>query len=296
MPTTKMLKRRLASVATTKKIMKAMSMVAAAKLQKDKARLLAARPFLEEMEAMAGRLRNNQEAMENPFFRPRKVNHTVYFVVTSDRGLCGGYNANVLSKAAECLREGKKASVIVAGQKGYEYFSRQGTPILQRYDEVLETSFYEDAYRIGGDLARLYTEGGADEIHLIYTRFESALTHTPRVERLLPIAGAARRAGREDPMRYEPCLGDFLERVAPVYLGASIYAALLESSACEQAVRMVSMEAAVNNASDIEEKLTRVYNRRRQAAITQELSELVASTRAGSRGGQQATRLIDKGE
>jgi len=278
MPTTKTLKRRLASVATTKKIMKAMSMVAASKLQKDKARLLAARPFLEEMEAMAARLRTSEEAMENPFFKPRKVTRSVYFVITSDRGLCGGYNANLLAHAMEHMA-GKNAGVVVAGQKGYEYFSRQGTDILHRYDDVLETSFFEDAYRIGGDLARRYAEGGTDEVYVVYTKFESALTHTPRVERLLPIVGPAEIAGREDPMRYEPCVREYLERAVPVYLGASIYAALLESSACEQAIRMVSMDTAVNNASEIMEKLTRIYNRKRQAAITQELGELVASTR-----------------
>jgi len=265
--------------------MKAMSMVAASKLQKDKARLLAARPFLEEMEAMAGRLRSSEAAMENPFFKPRKVSHTAYFVITSDRGLCGSYNVNVLAQAAQCLDASENASVIVAGQKGYEYFSRQGTAILQRYDDVLETAFYEDAYRIGGDLARRYAEGEVDEVHVVYTQFESALTHTPRAVRLLPIAGGARAAGREDPMRYEPCLHDYLEHAIPVYLGAVIYAALLESSACEQAVRMVSMDTAVNNASEIEEKLTRVYNRKRQAAITQELGELVASTNTMKRQG-----------
>jgi len=277
MPTTKMLKRRLASVATTKKIMKAMSMVAASKLQKDKARLLAARPFLEEMEAMAARLRTSGEALENPFFKPRKVNRSVYFVVTSDRGLCGGYNANLLAHAVEHMA-GKNAGVVVAGQKGYDYFTRQGIDVLRRYDDVLETSFYEDAYPIGIDLARRFTGGGADEVYIVYTKFESSLTHTPRVERLLPIAGPAEAAGREDPMKYEPCVRDFLERAVPAYLGASIYAALLESSACEQAIRMVSMDTAVNNATEIMEKLTRIYNRKRQAAITQELGELVAST------------------
>jgi len=283
----KLIKRRLASVTTTKKIMKAMNMVAASKLQKDRARLEAARPFYREAERAIHTLKTREDSAESIFFETREVKNTAYLVITSDRGLCGSYNSNLAEEALRHMNataSQTEASIVAIGQKGGDYFKRKGKAILQQFDDVMETAFYEDAERIGYFLSALYTSGEVDEVYVAYTRFESALTHVPHVERLLPLGPGAADSAEADnaevgsDMQYEPDLFFYMEYAVPLYLSAFIYSALLEASTCEQAARMVSMDTAVKNASEIIAKLTRLYNRSRQAAITQEISEVVSST------------------
>jgi len=303
----KVVKRRINSVTTTKKIMKAMNMVAASKLQKDKARLEAARPFLNGAQEAVNALIGCPEADGNEFVAGRKNNgiktavssgngHTAgreivvrpglksaaYLVITGDRGLCGAYNTNVIKKALEFIEVGENPKIIVIGLKGFDYFIRHGKKVFHKFDNVLETAFYDDAERIGNYLLSLYSSGEIDEAYMAFTRFESALSHIPGVERLLPLRDdfESININKNDNMKYDPDIGSYLGHAIPFYINAFIYAALLESSACEQAARMVSMDTAVSNASDIKDKLTRVYNRRRQAAITQEISELVSSANA----------------
>jgi len=273
-----MIRRRMNSVATTTKIMKAMNMVAASKLQRDRERLEAARPFLRETQSMITRTHGLPTG--NKFFGQRPVKRSAYLVITGDRGLCGGYNTNLAQAALAHMEEhGKNEGIVAVGLKGYDYCRQRGKNILRRFNDVLETAFFEDAERIAASLAELYESGEADEVYVAYTTYKSALVHEPQVERLLPLGppGGETAPGRTDDMRYDTGLSDFLNHAVPVYLSAFVYAALLESSACEQAARMVSMDTAVNNAGEITESLTRAYNRRRQTTITQELSELVAS-------------------
>jgi len=253
--------------------MKAMNMVAASKLQKDRARLEAARPFLREARGMISRLHGL--SIDNKFFEERAVKRSAYLVITGDRGLCGSYNANLAQAALEHM-DGKNEAVVAVGLKGYDYFKRLNKNVLRRFGDVLETAFYEDAERIAAYLANLFASNEVDEVYVVYTRYKSALVHEPQVERLLPLCPDG-EASRIDDMRYDTGLPHFLDYAIPVYLSAFVYAALLESSACEQAARMVSMDTAVNNAEEITEGLTRAYNRRRQGSITQEISELVAS-------------------
>ena len=274
MPSIKMIRRRMNSVATTTKIMKAMNMVAASKLQKDKARLEAAQPFLREAQGMILRVR--EQPAVNPFFEQRKAKRSAYLVITGDRGLCGSYNANLVQAALEHM-DGKNEAIVTVGLKGYDYLRRHGKSVLRRFDDVLETAFYEDAQRIAAYLATLYESNQVDEVYVSYTKYKSALVHEPQVERLLPLC-PEKDTDQVGEMRYDTGLSHFLDHAIPIYLSAFVYAALLESSACEQAARMVSMDTAVNNAGEITESLTRAYNRRRQGAITQEISELVAST------------------
>ena len=278
MPPMKMVKRRLTSVTTTKKIMKAMKMVAASKLQKDKTRLESARPFFDEARKTIDILRSREDTMENIFLKPREVKNTAYLVITSDRGLCGSFNINLLEKAMSHMSKGRNEKIIVIGLKGYDYFRRHNKNILHKYDGVLETAFYEDAERIAQFIADLYTFGKIDEVYVAYTQFKSVLTHIPRVEKILPLVNDPVDADSAGDMNYEPDISSYLDQAVFVYLSAFIYTALLESSSCEQAARMFSMDTAVNNASDILTKLTRIFNRRRQAAITQEISEIVNST------------------
>jgi len=275
MPSKKVIKRRFTSVTTTRKIVKAMNMVAASKLQRDKARLMACRPFFESVKGSVDQLVIRGDAAKHPFFRPREINNTAYLVITANRGLCGSYNAELLAAALAHMGNGTDAKIMTAGSRGYDFFKRRGMTVLSRYDNALDAAFYEDAERIGNDIASLYASGEAGAVYVAYTRFESVLTHTARVDRLLPIGDGAEMEYAYETMKYDPDISTYLEHVIPIYLSAFIQNALIESSACEQSARMVSMDAAVNNASDIIAKLTRVYKRRRQTEITQELSELV---------------------
>jgi len=279
MPSMKIIKRRLASVTTTKKIMKAMNMVAASKLQKDKARLHAARPFFDGTNKIISLLKNREDTADNVFFERRTVKSAAYLVITGDRGLCGSYNTNVLEKALSHMNDVDTVheKIVVVGLRGCDFFKRHEKNIVQRFD-VLDIAFFDDAERISGYLTELFTSGEVDEVYVVHTKFESVLVHEPVVERILPVSGDAQAHGKEDDTKYEPDVSSYLDYAIPLYLSTFIYSALLESSACEQAARMISMDTAVNNASDIIGKLTRVYNRRRQAAITQEISELVGST------------------
>ncbi|MCL2508872.1 MAG: ATP synthase F1 subunit gamma [Oscillospiraceae bacterium] len=283
MPSKKVLKRRLTSVRSTQKIIKAMNMVAAAKLQKDKSRLTAARPFFIEAQKIINVIKNREDVAESIFLKPREVRSTAYLIITGDRGLCGGYNANLCEKALAHMNDGKNEKLIVVGLKGIDYFRRHGKNILGRYDGVLETAFYEeDVKRMMRDIINLYVSGEVDEIYVAYTQFESVLNHVPSVEKLLPISRDRDAFSNPDDMRYEQDTDFFLSRAVRLYIGAFIYTALLESSSCEQAARMLSMDTAANNASEIQTKLTRVYNRGRQAAITREISEVVAAQQIGS--------------
>ena len=275
MPSKKVIKRRFTSVTTTKKIVKAMNMVAASKLQRDKARLMACRPFYQSAKGIIDQLVIRGDAAKHPFLRPREVSHTAYLVITANRGLCGSYNAELLAAALAHMGNGKGVKIITVGSRGHDFFKRRGMTVLNRYDDALDAAFYEDAERIGNDIASLYAAGEVDAVYVAYTRFESVLTHTARVDRLLPIGDGAEMEYAYETMKYDPDISTYLEHVIPIYLSAFIQNALIESSACEQSARMVSMDAAVNNASDIIAKLTRVYKRRRQTEITQELSELV---------------------
>ncbi|MCL2486507.1 MAG: ATP synthase F1 subunit gamma [Oscillospiraceae bacterium] len=279
MPSMKMLRRRLASVTTTKKIMKAMNMVAASKLQKNRHRLEHARPFFNDVWKTMESLKTDERVSDNIFLTPRPVKNTAYLVVTGDRGLCGSFNINAAEHALNHMNASPASTDIIAvGLKGRSYFQRHGKHILMGYDDVLETAFYEDAERISRYLAELYASGGADEIYVAYTQLKSVLVHVPRVVKILPVANNPGDPAAANEMSYEPDLPVFLDHAIPMYLSAAVYFALLESSACEQAARMVSMDTAEKNASDIIDKLTRVYNRRRQASITQELSEVAGGT------------------
>jgi len=275
MPSKKAVKRRLASVTTTKKIVKAMNMVAASKLQRDRARLLASRPFFQGAKESVDQLIRHGDAAQSPYLQPREIKNTAYLVITGNRGLCGSYNTDLLAAALAHMDGVKNAKIITVGSRGYDFFKRRGKIIMRRYDDALETAFYEDAESVADYLAALYASGEADAVYVAYTRFDSVLVHTPRIDRLLPIGDGAEAAYGVETMKYDPDISTYIENAIPIYLSAFIQDALLESSTCEQSARMVSMDSAETNASDIIAKLTRSFKRRRQTEITQEISELV---------------------
>ena len=280
MPSRKAIKRRAQSVTTTRQIVKAMNMVATTKLQKVKSWLQAARPYAEESKRMLDQLKCSEQVSEHVFWSEREGVRAAYVLITSDRGLCGSYNTNISAEALRHMEEsGREEQIITIGLKGREYFARRGKQILRSYQGISETAFYEDARRIADELLTLYRSNEVDEIYVVYTHFASVLTHEPQVVRVLPV-GAEANSNVDAPsdsleMKYEPDLQAVLDYAVPAYLGAFLYSALLESAACEQAARMVSMEAATKNATEIIDELTRMYNRKRQAYITQEITEII---------------------
>lgn len=274
MPSTKIIKRRIASIGTTKKIMRAMGMVATSKLQKDRARLMNARSFFAEADRMIHDFVRCDSAAESTFLLTREVKSTAYVVITSDRGLCGGHNTNIAEKALAHMGADKNEKIIAIGHKGSEYLRRRGKNILRRFDDVRETAFYEDIVRVVNYIVSLYTSGEIDEVYVVYARFETMLSHTPEVTKLLPIE--PKPADENEEMTFEPDVYDYLDRAINMYIGAFLNAAINESIACEQAARTISMDYATKNATEIIDKLTLAYNRRRQASITQEISEVIS--------------------
>ena len=284
MATMKAIKKRISSVNNTKKIMKAMDLVAASKLQKAKTRLDDVRPLYDNIKTVMDCIKISAGAgQEVPFTEDREVKNIAYIVLTSDRGLCGGYNANVSKEALTCINTYPDAQelIIAVGTKGWEYFRRRGKNIVERLPGASEATTFEDAGHVGGRIAEMYTSGEVDEVYLVYTHFESILSHEPRVEKLLPI----KMEGDEDSgirteMSYDPDVNTFISYAVPMYLNVTIYGAMMESAVCEYASRMTSMDAATRNAAEIIDDLTLEYNRKRQGMITQEITEIVSGANA----------------
>ena len=251
-------------------------MVAASKLQKIKMRLLAARPLFEESNRIISALKNCEEAHESVFIKPREVKNTAYVVISSNRGLCGSYNISVSQKCLSHMNERENEHILAIGVRAHDYLKRRGKNIIQLYKDMSETAFYSDAEDVGKKLSELYASGTVDEVYVAYTHFDSVMSYTPRIIKVLPIGDDLPPTHRLDAMHYEPNTEVFINHAIPTYLSSFIYGAMLESNSCEQASRMISMNSATKNASEIIDDLTLMYNRKRQADITQEINEIVS--------------------
>jgi len=278
----KMIKRRISSVKNTQQIMKAMNLVAASKLQKTRSRMENIRPMYDNIISIMDSIKAKGGISGAPYTEEREVKNIVYVVFTSDRGLCGGYNINVSKEVMSCIEKnrGVKEKVISVGSKGVEYLRRRNKNITHRFVGASETSAYKDAEMIGNSVISMYNAGDADEAYLIYTRFDSILTHEPKVVKLLPISPNQDEESSGDDMAYESDISEFITYAVPLYLNMVIYGAMMESSTCEWASRMTSMDAASRNASEIIDDLTLEYNRMRQGMITQEITEIVSGANA----------------
>ncbi|MDR2599562.1 MAG: ATP synthase F1 subunit gamma [Oscillospiraceae bacterium] len=285
MASMKAIKKRITSVNNTKKIMKAMNLVAASKLQKAKSRLDDIRPMYKDVKNVMDNIRSGvSDDMVIPFAEAREVKSIAYIVLTSDRGLCGSFNATVSKEAFACVNSNKdkKEKIIAVGSKGWDYFRRRGKEIAHRCQGASEATTFEDAEVLGNLVAEMYKSGEVDEVYVIFTHFESVLAHIPHIVRLLPLkmaSGEEFDEGAHD-MTYDPDVGTFITHAVPMYLNIMIFGAMMESAVCEQASRMTSMDSATRNATDILEALTLDYNRKRQGMITQEITEIVSGANA----------------
>ncbi|MDR2571999.1 MAG: ATP synthase F1 subunit gamma [Oscillospiraceae bacterium] len=285
MASMKAIKKRITSVNSTKKIMKAMNLVAASKLQKAKSRLDNIRPMNNDIKKVMESIRSGiNEDMDIAFAEIREVKNTAYIIMTGDRGLCGSFNAAVSREALAYMEahKDKHAKIIAVGSKGWDYFRRRGKEIVYRCEAASEATEFLDAEILGGNVADMFLSGDVDEVYIAYTHFESVLAHIPYIETILPI----RVASSEDfdhgslAMRYDPDIRTFTKNAVPIYLNVTIFGAMMESAVCEQAARMTSMDSATRNATDILDDLTLEYNRKRQSMITQEITEIVSGANA----------------
>jgi len=284
--------RRIRSVTNTRKITRAMELVAAAKLRKAQARIEAMRPYAERMqELMVGTARASASVRGLPLLQRREVRRVAIVPLTGDRGLAGPFNAQILREAfsleRELRAEGKELRWLVAGKKGASTLRFRRYDLAQAWTGFSDSPAYFDAEAIANRLAELYSEQEVDQVFVIYNHFESALVQRVVRQEVLPIPEQVLESGDDD--RSGALLGDFiyepepeqiLERLLPVYVETELYRALLESAASEQGARMTAMRNASKNAGELIESLTLQMNRARQAEITQEILEVVAGADA----------------
>lgn len=272
----KEIKTRIKSVESTKQITKAMELVSSSKFRKAKEKAESARPYFNTLYNTVQDIAKNTGGSKNVFLTEKKVNNVCYIVVAGDRGLAGGYNSNIL-KAVLNHNQAQTAKVISVGKKAKESLSKRGYEIIDSIESV-EDAVYEDASRVAQIAMNAYQNGEVDEVNLVYTEFVSALTQEAKVVRLLPLTidKTEEVIKGKAAVEYLPSADAVLGYVLPKYVSGSVYGAIAESYASEQAARRTAMESATDNANDMISKLELVYNRARQAAVTQEISEIVA--------------------
>ena len=276
---TKEIKSRIRSMESTKQITKAMEMVAASKLRKAQTQVLASRPYFEILYATINRIADANGDLSSPYLTKRSGNRVCYVVIAGDRGLAGGYNSNVFKMVMAQL-EGKDAVVLPVGKKAVDFFSARGMSMLTaNYAQAGQMSI-GDCFSLAKQLCKRYLAGEFDEIHVAYTNFVSVLTQSAGTLRLLPLLRQETKKNGADTadILYEPGYDEVFDRIIPEYLGGVIYGALCESRASEQAARRSAMDSATQNAEEMIGKLSLQFNRARQAAITQEITEIIAGS------------------
>ena len=281
------IKRRIKSVTNTAQITKAMKMVSAAKLRRTQGSLMTLRPYADRVEEVVSFLR--QSTLHHPFLEGREVKRVLYVVAGGDRGLCGGYNGNLARFADGVLAQCPAAyEILPLGSRVQDHFHGSAALAGVEAPALSDTPDYTTGAGLAKELGGLYLDGTYDEIYLIYTKFQSAMTQKPVCRRLLPVPEAENADAKPDLTDYifEPSGQAILESLLPLYLENCVYRALLESKVSEHGARMTAMSAATDNASEMIDKLTLSLNRARQAAITTEITEIVGGAAAldGSRG------------
>jgi len=289
MATLRDIKRRINAVKSTRQITKAMKMVAAAKLRKAQLRMLQMRPYADKMDELLKILSLTPETDIHPLLsvRPRKTIEVV--VITSDRGLCGAFNANILRTASGFIKD-KRAegfeniSVSVIGKKALDYFKRRNIKIRKSWVGISGHLTYSNVQEISDDIINNYLEGVMDEVFLIYNRFKTVMSQEISIFRLLPYSlpdtGHEVREELLSVFIFEPSQKDIYDQLLPKNIEVQIYRALLESVASEEAARMTAMENATKNADDMIDNLTLQFNKARQASITKELMDIVGGVEA----------------
>ncbi|MGV8875618.1 MAG: F0F1 ATP synthase subunit gamma [Rhodococcus sp. (in: high G+C Gram-positive bacteria)] len=309
------LRSRIKSVNSTKKITKAQELIATSRITKAQARVAASKPYAEEITNVLSALASASSALDHPLLNERaEPKRAAVLVVTSDRGMCGGYNSNVLKESEELFQllrsEGKDPVIYVLGAKGLGYYTFRERDVKGAWTGFSQEPGYADAAKASKHLVELFMAGsgtevdspngegtveGVDELHIVYTRFVSMLTQKPEVRRMAPLEISytdeeikkgpdgltdAPDAEIQAQYEFEPEAGTLLSALLPKYISTRIYASLLDAAASESAARRTAMKAATDNANELVETLSRQANQARQAQITQEISEIVGGANA----------------
>jgi F-type H+-transporting ATPase subunit gamma len=300
----RILRRRIKSVQSTKKITKAMELISASRIMKAQQRVAAARPYSEQITAVIGNLAAAGAGLSSPLLTERESVRTVAFVcITGDRGLAGGYNGNVLRATERAIGDAKAAGyephLITVGKKARDYFRFRRQPVDASFIGMSDQPTYENAREVAEAVTTQFESGEYDRVELIYTQFLSVASQRVTQRRFMPIDPTALEAQAEGGMsadyEFEPAPGTILERLLPRYAEARLFAALLEASASEHAARQRAMKAATDNAEELITKLSRVMNRARQDAITTEIMEIVGGAEALGQGkGSKEDLLTDR--
>jgi F-type H+-transporting ATPase subunit gamma len=280
MASLKAIRKRISSVRNTQQITKAMKMVAAAKLRRAQEAVVASRAYAEKLGEVVAGLASESSLREHPLVRERGgQGRVMLLVLTSDRGLCGGFNTNLLRQAEKFLAQPERTTVLgTIGRKAYDYYKRRSVEIVEHVTTG-GTAPIELARDVVARAVARFTNEEVDAIYILFSRFRSAISQVPTIERLLPIEAPA---ATDNPREYlfEPDRNAVIEDLLPRYVEVKVFQAVLESIASEQGARMTAMESASKNASDMIERLTLEMNRARQATITKELMEIVGGAEA----------------
>ena len=286
MATLKAIRKRISSVRNTQQITKAMKMVSAAKLRRAQEAAVAARPYAEKMTELLKNVAARVAIEAHPLLQTREEKKIDLVLFTSDRGLCGGYNANLIRAAEAFIRRhapDKEVELTLVGRKGADHFRRRRAPIADRYLNVLATAPDELAAAIGQKLISRFINRETDAVYILYSHFRSALSQVPTLEKLLPVSSSETNDAAAQQLTeylYEPGIEQLLASLLPRITDVAVQRALLEATASEHGARMTAMDSATSNASKMIGSLTLQMNRARQASITRELMEIVGTAEA----------------
>jgi len=283
----KEIRNKIGSVKSTQKITKAMEMVAASKMRRSQDAMEATRPYAETMRKVIGHLANGSLEYKHPYLEEREAKRVGYIIVSTDRGLCGGLNINLFKKAMLDMKDwsekGADVELAIVGSKATAFFNNSGAKVAAQVSGLGDSPALEDLIGSVGVMLKKYDEGELDRLFVVFNKFENTMVQEPTIDQLLPLP----KSDSEDMQRdhawdyiYEPEPKPLLDTLLVRYVESQVYQGVVENLACEQAARMIAMKAATDNASDLIDDLELVYNKARQAAITQELSEIVSGAAA----------------
>ncbi|WP_042678738.1 ATP synthase F1 subunit gamma [Anaerosalibacter massiliensis] len=279
---TRDIKRRIRGISNTKQITKAMELVSSAKLRRAREKLEKTRPYFNTVLESIQEVLSSTGNIRHPFLEHREVKRSLYIVITADGGLAGGYNSNIIRLVENKIKDKKdKVDLIVIGSKGKDYFNNRGYNVIGEFINITEEPKFSDAVKIGKLAMEHYENKGVDEVVLAYTEFITTLSQDTKAIKLLPNKDVNEdKKEKTSVIDYEPSAEEVLDYLIPKYIESTVYGALIESSCSEQGSRMTAMKSATENAEEMIDELTLSYNRARQAAITSEISEIVAGAEA----------------
>ena len=283
MATLKAIRRRVASVRNIQQITKAMKMISAARLRRAQEAAIASRPYAEKLEAVLQNLASQSATLAHPLLETREEKNIDLILITSDRGLCGGFNSGLIRTAEAFIRErpGQKVTLSFIGRRGFDYFKRRSVARGEEHINLFGKLPPTLAHEIGARMSQRFIHSETDGVYVLYARFRSAVAQIPTTDKILPVA-SKENASAQAPLDYlyEPAPQELLASLLNRYVDMLLYRAMLESVASEHGARMTAMENATNNAVDMISRLTLDMNRARQAGITRELLEIVSTSEA----------------